>query len=395
MSTMPSSASAPTGKNPLGDPEVRRFLEEFVRRRVPPSDVDDVVQTVLVDALAAERVPGEREELRKWLVGVARHKVADFHRKSGRERPTEPPEQEAPPAPLESRSMVEWAEEQAGRTKDGKKTLEWMAREGEGDKLEHIAADEDLPPARVRQRVSRMRRWMKERWLAELAAVAALAILAFVLYRLMRREPEEAILPDKPTGAPVEPSPVERARSLRADALERCDKGEWRPCLDGLDEAKRLDPAGDADPAVQAARARANDALPEDSKSPVPPDSKVVPPESKEPPDTKEQKVAPPPTTTPAPVKGPKSKVDDKKLLEDKLLEEKKRNASVEKTTPPPAPTDLPQNSVEPPAPTTTAPAPQPQAPPQMAPQQQSKKPMPTKGKPSSFDSTGSLGGKK
>ncbi len=55
-------------------------------------------------------------------------------------------------------------------------TLRWMVREADGDKLEAIAADEALPAERVRQRVSRLRRWMRGRWLAELAVVTMLAV---------------------------------------------------------------------------------------------------------------------------------------------------------------------------------------------------------------------------
>src|SRR4029079_5354135 len=83
-----------------------------------------------------------------------------------REPRAELPEIEASPAPIEARELARWAEEQAGSTRDAKQTLAWMAREGEGEKLESIAAEEAVPAARVRQRVSRMRRWMKERWAA-------------------------------------------------------------------------------------------------------------------------------------------------------------------------------------------------------------------------------------
>ena len=46
MSTaMPHDVSP--SKRILAEPAVRRSLEDFVRRRVPASDVDDIVQTVL------------------------------------------------------------------------------------------------------------------------------------------------------------------------------------------------------------------------------------------------------------------------------------------------------------------------------------------------------------
>jgi len=290
---MPSETPSPA-KDPLGDPALRRSLVEFVRRRVPASDVDDVVQTVLLDALAAAGRPADPVELRRWLLGVARHKVVDLHRRAHREPPAEIPDIEDSPPPLEARGLVRWAELQAGPEGDAQRTLAWMAREGEGEKLEAIAADEKLPPARVRQRVSRMRRWMKERWAAELAAVAVIATVALAAWWLLRRAVEPPVAHDLPelgpTIVPEAPAPLERARSLRADALRACDRSEWRPCLDGLDQARALDPTGDQDPAVGAARTSAaaglrgetlrdpNDALSPDAKLPSDPGPKSQPP---------------------------------------------------------------------------------------------------------------------
>jgi hypothetical protein len=183
-----------------------------------------------------------------------------------------------------------------------------MAREGEGEKLESIAAEERVPAARVRQRVSRMRRWMKERWLAELAAVAALAILAILVARLLRRPKDVPVIaprPEPPPSAPFEELPLDRARALRADALRACDEAAWQRCLDQLDEAARLDPAGDGAPDVAAARERARNAL-EAPPAPVDP----------RPPPTEKTLVPTPPVL---------DKVDTK-------------NKAVPKPTPPPAP---------------------------------------------------------
>ncbi|WP_438021521.1 sigma factor [Sorangium sp. So ce315] len=268
----------PPATSPLADPGTRRALEEFVRRRVPGGEVDDVVQTVLCDALASPSRPADPAELRRWLLGIARHKVADHHRRSSRETAAELPDLPVGPPPIEARELARWAEEQAAATRDARQTLAWMAREGEGEKLESIAAEEQVPAARVRQRVSRMRRWMRERWLAELAAVAALALLAIVVVRLLRSAkdlPEVAPLPEPPPRAVPPEAPrdaLERARALRAEALRACDEAAWRRCLDQLDEADRLDPAGRGAPDVAAARGRALDALraPTDDRGPGP-----------------------------------------------------------------------------------------------------------------------------
>lgn len=314
----PSAEDTAAGRALLGTPELRRHLVEFVRKRVQPSDVEDVVQTVLCDALAADRIPAELSELRRWLTGIARHKVADAHRKAHREPPTELSDIEAPPAPIEERELARWAERQAPSTRDAKQTLGWMAREGEGEKLESIAEDEKVPAARVRQRVSRLRRWMKERWLAELAAVAALAIAALVAWWALRREdkaPDAVIVPEVPTApapqvptvAPsseLPPDAIARARSLRDDALGRCGASAWSECLKGLDDAKALDPAGDLAPEIQKARDAAAKAL-----EPPPPE-KALPLEK----GPKAPSIAPSaPTTTSAPNSTPMPKTKSAK----------------------------------------------------------------------------------
>jgi len=250
---------APKVDEPLADPELRRFLLEFVRRRVNAVEADDIVQTVLCDALVAKNLPTEKEELRKYLLGIARHKVIDTHRRTAREEIGDPPELVASPPPVEEESLLRWAEKQAPMTEEAQKTLSWMAREGEGEKLESIAADERVPAARVRQRVSRMRRWMKERWIAELAAVAALGVCAFVLWRILRQTPEgpEIVKPDI-SAEPIRNDALERAKLLRAEAIKSCDEGAYDRCLKGLDEAKALDPAGDTAQDVVWARKKAN-----------------------------------------------------------------------------------------------------------------------------------------
>jgi hypothetical protein len=60
-------------------------------------------------------------------------------------------------------------------------------------------------------------------------------------------------------GAPAEPTPAEKAANLRVGADVRCRQQRWDECLRMLDDAKALDPAGDADAKVQALRAMARE----------------------------------------------------------------------------------------------------------------------------------------
>ncbi len=309
---MPSETPPPNDAA-LADPALRRALADFVRRRVPPSDVDDIVQTVLCDALTAPGRPRDAEGLRRWLLGIARHKVVDLHRRARREPTAELPEIAEGPPPIEARELVGWAERQAGSTREAQRTLAWMAREGEGEKLEAIAAEERVPSARVRQRVSRMRRWMKERWAAELAAVALFGLLLLVAWWALRRPtPEAHEAPQVPPSiTPEPPSPLLRARALRDDALHACDRGEWRACLDGLDEARGLDPEGNRAPAIGAARAAAAEGL------------RSAAPKEEDPPDRKApSKAAPVPTGKASPKS---DKPSDPPALKGPVPEGKKR----------------------------------------------------------------------
>jgi hypothetical protein len=55
----------------------------------------------------------------------------------------------------------------------------------------------------------------------------------------------------------IGPQQPASAQTLREQAFDACRSNRWRACLDLLDLARPLDPQGDADPAVQAARSTA------------------------------------------------------------------------------------------------------------------------------------------
>ena len=55
-------------------------------------------------------------------------------------------------------------------------------------------------------------------------------------------------------------------RAVRALALEKCSAKQFEVCISLLDHAKRSDPEGDGDPAIQAARSDAANALNEPMK---------------------------------------------------------------------------------------------------------------------------------
>jgi len=153
---------------------------------------------------------------------------------------------------------------------------------------------------------------MKERWVAELAAVAMLALIGFVVWSVLRTKPAE-IVRETPSSLPVPSAPLTPqpdADQMRRAALDACERREFETCLDGLDRAKALDPAGDETPSVQRARDEAKRAL---ERQP-----KTAPAPSASPPMTAvPQQTAVPPVPTPSaqstPVKPPTSETSSTK----------------------------------------------------------------------------------
>jgi hypothetical protein len=67
---------------------------------------------------------------------------------------------------------------------------------------------------------------------------------------------------------------------IRKEALAACEKGDYMACLEGLDTAKRYDPAGESDQSVQLGRSEAEQKV-RGTAAPVPkrePDAKPIPP---------------------------------------------------------------------------------------------------------------------
>jgi hypothetical protein len=111
--------------------------------------------------------------------------------------------------------------------------------------------------ARVRSLRPPSRRRPLAFWLAA-AAVGAMAAGGLV-YALTHpgAPPTVPPVPPVPSSAPTEapPSPqLIAASELRKRAFAECAASRWDACLARFDDARRLDPAGDSAPEVQAAR---------------------------------------------------------------------------------------------------------------------------------------------
>jgi RNA polymerase sigma factor (sigma-70 family) len=255
----------------LADPALRDALLKVARRRLPPGEVDDLVQNTLTDALSSSHQPREYADFRRWVQGIARHKIADLYRRQGRLPPLDPEADPhvSDPGPA-TEELAQWIERELPKTEGAQATLHWLLRESEGETLDEIAREAALPAPRVRQRVSRLRRHFQTRWLALGAAGLALLIAIGLELRGWHQAP-----PLQPVIAREAVTPLERARALRDDALQKCRAEAYPECVAELDEAKALDPIGDDTSAVRDARSAAQEAL-----RPVPPQT----PERKAPP---------------------------------------------------------------------------------------------------------------
>jgi DNA-directed RNA polymerase specialized sigma24 family protein len=158
----------------IRNPSTRTRLHAYARRRGLSDSADDLVQTVFCAALAVEAVPSDAAELPRFVTGIARNKVADEHRRRARQRHVELPELGSAPALEESDLLRRIAGELEGPVE--RETLSWLMREHAGDSLYEIARERALTPATLRQRICRLRRHLRARYLAPLALALGLGV---------------------------------------------------------------------------------------------------------------------------------------------------------------------------------------------------------------------------
>lgn len=293
QNVMPSQPAP--AKPPVIGPDLRSALVAMVRRRVPERDVEDIVQTALAEAFESPHAPADAEALRRWLFGVAKNKVVDYHRKRGRET-FEVPEISEEPAPHAESDLLRWAKDRLPEGDDAHTTLDWMLREGEGEKLEAIAEAERLPAPRVRQRVSRLRRHFRTHWAKEVALLAALGVAITALLLAIWKIFAPSTHPEAPIAPNIhpEPAPTPALDDALRDALAACETAErtsavddFRRCGTGLDRAALRDPSVERRADVQRFRAGVSRALttpiapspaPDPSTPPPVPSATMAPP---------------------------------------------------------------------------------------------------------------------
>ncbi len=125
----------------------------FVRKRVPTSDVDDVVQDIFIRA--AGSIDGLRKEERAeaWLLGIARRAIADAYRKRAHSNHVSPGDDLLANTPDETARPAENLSKYSGEHDVHEEVLSWlrpMADEiSEPYRTALIRADFDKIPQRA------------------------------------------------------------------------------------------------------------------------------------------------------------------------------------------------------------------------------------------------------
>jgi DNA-directed RNA polymerase specialized sigma24 family protein len=155
----------------LGRPSTRSGLHAYIRRRGLADSAEDLVQTVLCDALAVQAIPSEETELRRFVAAIARNKVADEYRRRTRWKRAELPEQHDVPSP-EASDLLRRIDADVVEPRQ-REALDWVLREHAGDSLYEIAREQALEPDTLRQRICRLRKQLRARYLVPLALTLA------------------------------------------------------------------------------------------------------------------------------------------------------------------------------------------------------------------------------
>lgn len=219
MSALPSVSSA------LADPVVRRRLAAQIRRRVGPSEAEDVAQSVLCEAIGAAPPALPPADVPRWLSGIARHEVCDAHRRRARaarlaERAAgDPAVLPSAPSSPEHHALLRAVVDDA-RTHDDGRVLEWIVREHDGERLQDIAEEVGVPAATLRKRISRFRRRVRDRWLVGLSVLAVLGLFVATA----ARQDEHAMIVREPAAVTARAA-LERAQGTFRVVASEADPG--------------------------------------------------------------------------------------------------------------------------------------------------------------------------
>jgi RNA polymerase sigma factor (sigma-70 family) len=235
----------------LRDPSLRFALTAAVLGRVRRDDVEDVVQEAMFAVKRARRLPTEPTQRLQYALAIARNKARKWYRRkqAGRPESVEFNEEQTPAAldcGLQRTADREHIERIVATVPEKhRSTLICLARYLMGESIADMAREMGVKYETLHKRVTALR----ERMESTGKAIAGLALVLMLLIVMVRPKSGHEV------SAPRPPDQPERALDLRKHGFEQCMRNDWSSCESDLDAARDLDPDGEDDPKVQAARA--------------------------------------------------------------------------------------------------------------------------------------------
>jgi DNA-binding CsgD family transcriptional regulator len=262
--------------------DVQAIIEKrLVRAGIPEQEREDFQQEVTKDLLYMADPPGDLEGCSKAAHDITRKKVAGARRQAYRRGETNvgPTDQADNHAQQDARELANGHHAQKiavvqEAMSDGtmsERDAQMLAMKREGHTDAQIAAKIGIAPQTVSNRIATVRKKVREKWQVRMTQLAALSLAVVVAILVWRRREEIASFFRGPTPGPApaptqtappapEPSiPVARAAELRRQAAEACEQRDYKTCSDRLEEAAKLDPAGDKEPSVRELRHQVED----------------------------------------------------------------------------------------------------------------------------------------
>jgi DNA-directed RNA polymerase specialized sigma24 family protein len=265
----------------LNDPKLHASVRRTLRSRDVPKDaIEDLKNETLKRAWASPSLPeGEDAAARKYVNGIATNVACDRMREASEEE-AEPLDETALSVPVSAAASLEARDLLAKTMVEVRtrfpRTFDWFWRSHVLDEpMRAIARREGVSDGHVRHEVSDIRRSMLA-VATQLSAVTFVVLLVvFGLRRVLWQGDRPKTGPDlAQSGQHPEVTPSQQAAVLRLRAADECAAEKWGLCIDDLDDARSLDPKGEAAPSVQELRRNAESHLPppshfnSDSKGP-------------------------------------------------------------------------------------------------------------------------------
>jgi DNA-directed RNA polymerase specialized sigma24 family protein len=252
-----------------------KILNVLRTKGVPESAFEDVLQVTLISTVRAPALPGgggvDRD---RYVLYTAACKAIDYVRNADRQvqRDDEAdPDAVAPAAPQADLVAERDFLAKVLKASDEQLLRSYKRYKLDEEQLKDIAKDERVPYRRLQKRIAKFEERLRKRARKMLKYGRISGALAALLFALgisrWELEPVPGMMHDDPGPismlAPDVSTHVTQidvldwAAVLRGEALADCMRDDWKSCLIGLNVARDLDPDGDRDPAVQAARSDA------------------------------------------------------------------------------------------------------------------------------------------